>query len=93
MKQALADVFMPFYPMAGWLGRDESGRIVINCNGEGALFVEAESDSCLDDFGEFTPPPEFRSLTPTVDYSGDISSYPLVFAQVVNYEVNIYGRH
>ncbi|KAF5788149.1 putative quinate O-hydroxycinnamoyltransferase [Helianthus annuus] len=86
MKQALADVLVPFYPMAGRLGRDESGRIVINCNGEGALFVEAESDSCLDDFGEFTPSPEFRSLTPTVDYSGDISSFPLFFAQVTHFK-------
>jgi len=86
MKKALADVLVSFYPMAGRLDRDDSGRIVINCNGEGALFVEAESDSCLDDFGEFTPSPEFRNLTPTVDYSGDISSYPLFFAQVTHFK-------
>ncbi|KAJ0724387.1 putative transferase [Helianthus annuus] len=86
MKKALADVLVPFYPMAGRLGRDESGRIVINCNGEGVLFVEAESDSCLDDFGEFTPSPEFQMLTPSVDYSGDISSYPLFFAQVTHFK-------
>ncbi|KAD2394232.1 hypothetical protein R6Q59_013226 [Mikania micrantha] len=86
MKKALADVLVSFYPMAGRLGRDESGRIVINCNGEGVLFVEAESDSSLDDFGEFTPSPEFRRLTPTVDYSGDISSYPLFFAQVTHFK-------
>ncbi|KAK9078840.1 hypothetical protein SSX86_002898 [Deinandra increscens subsp. villosa] len=86
MKKALADVLVSFYPMAGRLGRDESGRIVIDCNGEGALFVEAEADSTLDDFGEFTPSPEFRRLTPTVDYSGDISSYPLFFAQVTHFK-------
>nr|QRI59127.1 hydroxycinnamoyl-coenzyme A: quinate hydroxycinnamoyl transferase [Echinacea purpurea] len=86
MKQALADVLVSFYPMAGRLGRDESGRVVINCNGEGALFVEAEADSCLDDFGEFTPSPELRSLTPAVDYSGDVSSYPLFFAQVTHFK-------
>ncbi|KAI7753948.1 hypothetical protein M8C21_011951 [Ambrosia artemisiifolia] len=60
MKKALADVLVSFYPMAGRLDRDETGRIVINCNGEGVLFVEAESDTCLDDFGEFTPSPEFN---------------------------------
>ncbi|KAI3715040.1 hypothetical protein L6452_22006 [Arctium lappa] len=86
MKKALADVLVSFYPMAGRLGRDESGRIVINCNSEGVLFVEAESDSTLDDFGEFTPSPEFRRLTPTVDYSSDISSYPLFFAQVTHFK-------
>ena len=82
MKKALADVLVSFYPMAGRISRDQNGRVEINCNGEGVLFVEAESDSTLDDFGEFTPSPELRRLTPTVDYSGDISSFPLFFAQV-----------
>ncbi|KAK1420936.1 hypothetical protein QVD17_22909 [Tagetes erecta] len=86
MKKALADVLVSFYPMAGRLSRDENGRVVIDCNGEGVLFVEAESDSTLDDFGEFTPSPELRRLTPTVDYSGDISSYPLFFAQVTHFK-------
>ncbi|GJX20555.1 shikimate O-hydroxycinnamoyltransferase-like protein [Tanacetum coccineum] len=86
MKKSLADVLVPFYPMAGRMGRDESGKLVINCNNEGALFVEAESDTCLDDFGEFTPSPEFKLLTPNVDYSGDISSYPLFFAQVTHFK-------
>ncbi|XP_071742180.1 shikimate O-hydroxycinnamoyltransferase-like [Rutidosis leptorrhynchoides] len=86
MKKALADVLVSFYPMAGRLGRDDSGRIVINCNGEGALFVEAESDSTLDDLGEIVPSPEYRQLTPTVDYSGDISSYPLFIAQVTHFK-------
>lgn len=82
MKKALADALVSFYPFAGRLSRDQNGRPEINCNGEGVLFVEAESDSTLDDFGDFTPSPELRLLTPTVDYSGDISSYPLFFAQV-----------
>lgn len=82
MKKALSDVLVSFYPMAGRMGKDQNGRLVINCNDEGVLFVEAESDSTLDDFGEFTPSPELRRLTPAVNYSGDISSYPLFFAQV-----------
>nr|ADL62855.1 hydroxycinnamoyl-CoA transferase 2 [Cynara cardunculus var. scolymus] len=86
MKKALADVLVSFYPMAGRISRDRNGRLEINCNGEGVLFVEAELDSTLDDFGEFTPSPELRRLTPTVDYSGDISSYPLFFAQVTHFK-------
>nr|XP_043623587.1 shikimate O-hydroxycinnamoyltransferase-like [Erigeron canadensis] len=86
MKKSLADVLVSFYPMAGRLGRDENGRIAIDCNNEGVLFVEAESDSTLDDLGEFTPSPEYRDLTPTVDYSADISSYPLFFAQVTRFK-------
>ncbi|KAK9072260.1 hypothetical protein SSX86_008693 [Deinandra increscens subsp. villosa] len=81
MKKALADLLVSFYLMAGRLDRAESGRIVINCNGEGVLFVEAELDSSLDDLGEFTPSPKLHRLTPTVDCSGNISSYPLCFAR------------
>ncbi|XP_071725804.1 shikimate O-hydroxycinnamoyltransferase-like [Rutidosis leptorrhynchoides] len=85
LRKALGDVLVSFYPMAGRLGRNEKGRIVINCNGEGVLFIEAETDSALDDLGNFTPSPELRRLVPTVDYSGDISSYPLFFAQVTHF--------
>nr|XP_043621714.1 shikimate O-hydroxycinnamoyltransferase-like [Erigeron canadensis] len=87
MKKALADVLVSFYPVAGRLDRDEStGRMVINCNGEGVLFVEAESDSTLDDLGEFTPSAELQRLTPFVDESDDLSSYPLFSAQVTHFK-------
>ncbi|GKU87231.1 hypothetical protein SLEP1_g1669 [Rubroshorea leprosula] len=32
LKEALSNVLVPFYPVAGRLGRDESGRIEIICN-------------------------------------------------------------
>ncbi|KAJ8562173.1 hypothetical protein K7X08_011464 [Anisodus acutangulus] len=86
MKEALSNVLVSFYPMAGRLARDEQGRIEINCNGEGVLFVEAESDACVDDFGDFTPCLELRKLIPTVDTSGDISSFPLVIFQVTRFK-------
>nr|GEY31684.1 shikimate O-hydroxycinnamoyltransferase-like [Tanacetum cinerariifolium] len=35
----------------------------------------------IDDFGVITPSPELRKLAPTVEYSGDVSSYPLVVLQ------------
>ncbi|MCD9639719.1 hypothetical protein HAX54_024427 [Datura stramonium] len=72
--------------MAGRLGRDEHGRIEVNCNGEGVLFVEAKTDSCVDDFGDFTPSLELRKLIPTVDTSGDISTFPLVIFQVTRFK-------
>ncbi|KAL3533054.1 hypothetical protein ACH5RR_006575 [Cinchona calisaya] len=86
LKEALSNVLVSFYPMAGRLARDEEGRIEINCNSEGVLFVEAETDSSVDDFGDFTPSLELRRLIPTVDYSGDISSYPLVIFQVTRFK-------
>ncbi|KAM7511667.1 hypothetical protein LguiB_010542 [Lonicera macranthoides] len=86
LKQALSNVLVSFFPMAGRLGFDGDGRVDINCNGEGVLFVEAESDSVVDEFGDFTPSPEMKSLTPEVDYSGEIDSYPLVVIQVTYFK-------
>ncbi|KAM3336982.1 shikimate O-hydroxycinnamoyltransferase [Capsicum galapagoense] len=86
MKESLSNVLVSFYPMAGRLARDEHGRIEINCNNEGVLFVEAESDYCIDDFGDFTPSLEIRKLIPSVDTSGDISTLPLVIFQVTRFK-------
>jgi len=64
--------------MAGRLKRDLDGRIKINYNGEGILLVEAIEDSTIDDFGDFVPTMELKQLIPKVNYSEDISSYPLL---------------
>ncbi|GJS52424.1 shikimate O-hydroxycinnamoyltransferase-like protein [Tanacetum coccineum] len=88
LKKSLADVLVLFYPMAGRLGYDdgEGERLVIECNGEGVMFNECESDCEIDDFGVITPSPELRKLAPTVEYSGDVSSYPLVVLQVTRFK-------
>lgn len=82
LKEALSRALVPFYPMAGRLRRDEDGRIEINCNGEGVLFVEAETNSVIDDFGDFAPTLELKKLIPAVDYSGGISTFPLLVLQL-----------
>ena len=85
LKHALGEVLVSFFPMAGRLGKDGDGRVEIVCNGEGVLFVEAESDCCIDDFGEITPSLELRKLAPTVDYDAGVGSYPLFITQVCMY--------
>ncbi|KAI7986578.1 Shikimate O-hydroxycinnamoyltransferase [Camellia lanceoleosa] len=86
LKEALSRALVAFYPMAGRLVRDDDGRIEIDCNDEGVLFVEAESDSCVDDFGDFAPTLELRQLIPAVDYSKGISSYPILVLQVTYFK-------
>ncbi|KAK4414011.1 Shikimate O-hydroxycinnamoyltransferase [Sesamum alatum] len=83
LKAALSRALVEFYPSAGRLRKDDKGRVEINCNGEGVLFVEAECDGAIDDIGDhFVPAPEL-SLVPTVDYSQGISTFPLLLLQVM----------
>ncbi|RLM79624.1 hypothetical protein C2845_PM12G11990 [Panicum miliaceum] len=82
MRRALAEALVPFYPMAGRLGRDEDGRVEIDCNAGGVLFQEADApDATVDDFGDFAPTMELKRLIPTVEYTDDISAFPLLVLQ------------
>ncbi|XP_073317598.1 shikimate O-hydroxycinnamoyltransferase-like [Primulina huaijiensis] len=86
LKEALGRVLVPFYPLAGRLKRDGNGRLEIDCKAEGVLFVEAECEGVVDDFGDFAPTMELRRLIPAVDYTPGISSYPLSVLQVTYFK-------
>ncbi|KAI7731855.1 hypothetical protein M8C21_032219 [Ambrosia artemisiifolia] len=86
MKDALSRVLVAFYPMAGRFIHDQHGRVEIDCQGQGVLFLEAESDGMVDDFGDFAPQMEFLKLVPAVDYSLGIESFPLLVLQVTYFK-------
>uniref|UniRef100_A0A1D1XQ04 Hydroxycinnamoyl-Coenzyme A shikimate/quinate hydroxycinnamoyltransferase n=1 Tax=Anthurium amnicola TaxID=1678845 RepID=A0A1D1XQ04_9ARAE len=87
LRESLAKALVHFYPMAGRLRRDPDGRVEIHCNAEGVLFVEAEGeDASVDDFGDFAPTMGLKRLIPAVDYSGDISSFPLLVLQLTRFK-------
>ncbi|XP_076882672.1 shikimate O-hydroxycinnamoyltransferase-like [Bidens hawaiensis] len=86
MKDALSRALVAFYSMAGRLIEGKDGRIEIDCQGQGALFLEAESDGVIDDFGDFAPQPELLKLIPVVDCSLGINSYPLLVLQVTYFK-------
>ncbi|GMI93638.1 hydroxycinnamoyl-CoA shikimate/quinate hydroxycinnamoyl transferase [Hibiscus trionum] len=87
LKEALGKVLVPFYPVAGRLGLDQSGRLEITCNAEGALFVEAETSSVMEHLiGDFTDNSQVFRLVPQVNYSREMSSYPLLLVQVTKFK-------
>ncbi|KAF5725882.1 shikimate O-hydroxycinnamoyltransferase-like [Tripterygium wilfordii] len=89
LKESLSKVLVPFHPVAGRLGFDQNGRIQVECNGEGVLFIEAPASCDMDDVLDFinTPTSQVKLLVPSVDYSKeDISSYPLLLLQVTSFK-------
>nr|XP_043633452.1 shikimate O-hydroxycinnamoyltransferase-like [Erigeron canadensis] len=86
LKEALSKVLVSFYPLAGRFKEDKDGRMEIDCQGQGVLFVEAESDGVMEDFGDFAPSLDLQRLIPVVDYSMGIESYPLLLLQVTYFK-------
>eukprot|EP00262_Sarcandra_glabra_P019060 TRINITY_DN704_c0_g1_i1.p1 TRINITY_DN704_c0_g1~~TRINITY_DN704_c0_g1_i1.p1 ORF type:complete len:450 (-),score=19.99 TRINITY_DN704_c0_g1_i1:288-1637(-) len=83
MKKALSQALVQFYPLAGRLrpADDCDGRLELECNGEGAVFYEAESDGEVKDYSDFKPTPELGKLVPTVDYDTYVGDWPLLLVQ------------
>ncbi|CAM0952865.1 unnamed protein product [Alopecurus aequalis] len=55
LRKALARALVPFYPLAGRLSMALDGRMEIDCNVEGAVFIVAQSDVVLDDVEGLVP--------------------------------------
>ncbi|CAM6118813.1 unnamed protein product [Calypogeia fissa] len=86
IREAIGKALVPFFPAAGRLARQEDGRTAIRCEGHGVLFVEADSDAYLDDFGDFACQPAIQQLIPPVQMTDGISSYPLYLFQVTRFK-------
>ncbi|KAI3425607.1 uncharacterized protein J3R85_010129 [Psidium guajava] len=56
IKNALAEVLVNYYPLAGRLTIGPAGRLAVDCNGEGAVFVVAEANCTLSELGDMTKP-------------------------------------
>ncbi|XP_071711516.1 omega-hydroxypalmitate O-feruloyl transferase-like [Rutidosis leptorrhynchoides] len=56
IKDALAKVLVHYYPAAGRLTISPEMKLIVDCNDEGAVFVEAEADCDIDDIGDHTKP-------------------------------------
>lgn len=56
VKNALSKLLVQCYPLAGRLTISSAGKLIVNCTGEGAVFVEAEASFGIEDIGDLTKP-------------------------------------
>ncbi|KAI3826238.1 hypothetical protein L1987_00283 [Smallanthus sonchifolius] len=84
IRDALAKLLVFYYPLAGRLKEGLGKKLMVDCTGEGVLFIEAEADVTLEQFGETLRPPFpcTEKLLCDVHGSGGIVGSPLVQIQV-----------
>ena len=84
IQKGLAEALVFYYPLAGRLRAGPGGKLVVECTGEGVLFIVAEADVRLEQLGDAPQPPFpwIDELIYDVPGSGGIVDCLLLLIQV-----------
>ncbi|XP_074380086.1 benzyl alcohol O-benzoyltransferase-like [Apium graveolens] len=84
IREALSKTLVFYYPLAGRVREGAGRKLSVECTGEGVLFVEADADVTLEQFGDTIQPPFpcFKELLFDVPGSTGILDCPLLHIQV-----------
>lgn len=88
IRDALAEVLVHYYPLAGRLTTSGEGKLIVDCTAEGAVFVEAEADCEMAELRDITNPDpvNLRKLVYDVPGANNLLESPLLTAQVTKFK-------
>ncbi|KAE9608593.1 hypothetical protein Lal_00020905 [Lupinus albus] len=88
IKDALSKILVPYYPMTGKLIISSEGKLIVECPGEGAVFVEAEANCNIEDIGDLTKPDPstLGKLVYNTPGAKNILEMPLMAVQVTKFK-------
>ncbi|KAF5442609.1 hypothetical protein F2P56_035249 [Juglans regia] len=84
IREALAQTLVFYYPFAGRLREGPGRKLVVECTSEGVVFIEADADVTLEQFGDALRPPFpcLEELLFDLPGSGGVLHCPLLLIQV-----------
>ncbi|KAL3818367.1 hypothetical protein ACJIZ3_004272 [Penstemon smallii] len=87
IRKGLGEALVFYYPFAGRIFEGADRKLMVNCNSEGVVFVEANANIKIEQLGDgiFPPCPYMDEFLCTAPDSGGIIGCPLLFFQVTRF--------
>lgn len=85
MRESLSKILVHYYPIAGRISWAEGGRVELNCNAKGVMFIEAQSTKTLAQLGNLAPSNDDTlkyEFVPKIDYTQPMEEIPLLIVQL-----------
>ncbi|KAB2038256.1 hypothetical protein ES319_D03G133700v1 [Gossypium barbadense] len=88
VKNGLSRILVHHHPLAGRLTISSEGKLIVDCTGEGAVFVEAEANCGIEEMGDITKPDPntLGKLVYEISGAQNLLEIPLLVIQVTKFK-------